>query len=92
LQEAIRKLSSWPAQQLNIRRRGSLKTGNYADIVIFDPEKVKDKATYDKPHQLSEGVLHVWVNGIQVLKNGTHTGALPGHFVKGPGWDHRVYK
>lgn len=91
LQEAIRKLSSWPAQQLNIRRRGSIKTGNYADIVIFDPEKVKDKATYDKPHQLSEGVLHVWVNGIQVLKNGTHTGALPGHFIKGPGWDHRVY-
>jgi len=64
------------------KKRGELKTGNYADILIFDPAKVKDNATYEKPHQYAEGMLHVWVNGTQVLKEGEHTGAKPGRFVK----------
>lgn len=86
LQEAIRKLSKLPASNLKIKNRGEIKTGNYADIVIFDPAKVKDNATFDKPHQYAEGMIHVFVNGVPVLKNGEHTGAKPGKFVKGPGW------
>jgi len=86
LQEAIRKLSDLPAKNLKIKNRGELKPGYYADIVIFDPEKVKDNATFEKPHQLSEGMIHVFVNGVQVLNNGEHTGATPGRFVKGPGY------
>ena len=86
LQEAIRKLSRLPATNLKIQKRGELKAGNYADIVIFDPAKVKDNATFDKPHQYAEGMIHVFVNGVQVLKDGEHTGAKPGRFVKGPGW------
>ena len=86
LQEAIRKLSKLPATNLKIKNRGELKTGNYADIVIFDPAKVKDNATFEKPHQYAEGMIHVFVNGVQVLKDGEHTGAKPGKFVKGPGW------
>jgi N-acyl-D-amino-acid deacylase len=86
LQEAIRKLSKLPATNLKITNRGELKTGNYADIVIFDRSKIKDNATFEKPHQYAEGMLHVFVNGIQVLKDGEHTGAKPGKFVKGPGY------
>ncbi len=86
LQEAIRKLSKLPATNLKIKNRGELKTGNYADIVIFDPAKIKDNATFDKPHQYAEGMIHVFVNGVQVLKDGEHTGAKPGRFVKGPGY------
>jgi len=86
LQEAIRKLSKLPATNLKIQKRGELKTGNYADIVIFDPARVKDNATFDKPHQYAEGMIHVFVNGVQVLKDGEHTGAKPGRFVKGPGF------
>ncbi|HET6766772.1 MAG TPA: amidohydrolase family protein, partial [Chitinophagaceae bacterium] len=86
LQEAIRKLAKLPATNLKIQKRGELKTGNYADIVIFDPAKVKDNATFDKPHQYSEGMIHVFVNGVQVLKDGEHTGVKPGRFVKGPGY------
>jgi N-acyl-D-amino-acid deacylase len=86
LQEAIRKLSNLPAKNLKIQKRGELKTGNYADIVIFDPAKIKDNATFEKPHQYAEGMLHVFVNGIQVLKDGEHTDARPGKFVKGPGY------
>jgi N-acyl-D-amino-acid deacylase len=85
LQEAIRKLSYLPAKNLNLQKRGDLKVGNYADIVIFDPAKVKDNATFEKPHQYAEGIIHVFVNGTQVLKDGVHTGAKPGRFVKGPG-------
>jgi N-acyl-D-amino-acid deacylase len=85
LQEAIRKLSYLPAKNLNLQKRGDLKVGNYADIVIFDPTKVKDNATFEKPHQYAEGMVHVFVNGTQVLKDGEHTGAKPGRFVKGPG-------
>jgi N-acyl-D-amino-acid deacylase len=86
LQEAIRKLAKLPATNLKIQKRGELKVGNYADIVIFDPAKVKDNATFDKPHQYAEGMIHVFVNGVQVLKDGGHTGAKPGRFVKGPGF------
>ncbi|MES1221220.1 MAG: amidohydrolase family protein, partial [Bacteroidota bacterium] len=86
LSEAIRKLSKLPATNLKIKNRGELKVGNYADIVIFDPEKVKDNATFEKPHQYADGMIHVFVNGIQVLKDGEHTGASAGRFVKGPGY------
>jgi N-acyl-D-amino-acid deacylase len=86
LREAIRKLSRLPATNLKINKRGELKVGNYADIVIFDPAKVKDNATFDKPHQYAEGMVHVLVNGVQVLKEGEHTGKKPGRFVKGAGY------
>ncbi len=86
LEEAVRKLAHLPAQNLKIEKRGSLKVGNYADVVVFDPAKVNDNATFEEPHQYAEGVLHVWVNGTQVLKDGEHTGAKPGRFVKGPGY------
>jgi N-acyl-D-amino-acid deacylase len=85
LQQAIYRLSKLPATNLRIQKRGELKTGHYADIVIFDPSTITDKATFDKPHQYAVGVKHVWVNGKQVLKEGEHTGAKPGRFVKGPG-------
>jgi N-acyl-D-amino-acid deacylase len=85
LQEAIRKLSKLPATNLKIQKRGELKVGSYADVVIFDPAKVKDNATFEKPHQYAEGMIHVFVNGVQVLKEGEHTGAKPGRFIKGPG-------
>jgi N-acyl-D-amino-acid deacylase len=85
LSEAIRKLSRLPAANLKIKKRGELKVGNYADVVIFDPAKVKDNASFEKPHQYASGMVHVLVNGVAVLKNGEHTGAKPGRFVKGPG-------
>jgi N-acyl-D-amino-acid deacylase len=86
LPDAIRKLSKLPATNLKIKKRGEIKTGTYADIVIFDPSKVKDNATFEKPHQYAEGMIHVFVNGVQVLKDGEHTDAKPGKFVKGPGY------
>lgn len=82
LQEAIRKLAKLPATNLGISKRGELKPGYFADIVIFDPSKISDQATFDKPHQYATGMMHVWVNGKQVLKDGEHTGATPGRFVK----------
>jgi N-acyl-D-aspartate/D-glutamate deacylase len=86
LPDAVRKLSKLPATNLKLKKRGELKVGNYADIVIFDPQQVRDNATFAKPHQYATGVIHVFVNGVQVLKDGEHTGAKPGRFVKGPGW------
>lgn len=86
LADAIRKLSKLPATNLKIQKRGEIKTGHFADIVIFDPAKVKDNASFEKPHQYAEGMIHVFVNGVQVLKEGEHTGAKPGRFVKGPGF------
>jgi N-acyl-D-amino-acid deacylase len=86
LQEAIRKLTSLPAGNLKIRDRGLLKAGYFADLVVFDPAKVQDHATYDKPHQYATGVRQVFVNGVQVLKNGEPTGAAAGRVVRGPGW------
>jgi N-acyl-D-amino-acid deacylase len=86
LAEAIRKLAKLPATNLKIEKRGELKAGNFADIAIFDPVIIKDNASFDKPHQYSTGMQHVFVNGIAVLKDGAHTGASPGRFIKGPGW------
>lgn len=86
LEEGIRKLTSLPAENLKLKKRGRLEPGYFADIVVFDPEKVTDKATFTNPHQYAEGVLHVFVNGQQVLKDGEHTGSTPGRFVKGPGF------
>jgi N-acyl-D-amino-acid deacylase len=86
LPDAIRRLTSLPATNLGIRQRGSLKPGYYADVVVFDPATVQDHATFEKPKQLATGVDDVFINGVQVLKNGKHTGAKPGRFVRGPGW------
>jgi N-acyl-D-amino-acid deacylase len=86
LQDAIRKMTSLPAANIGIRERGQLKAGFFADIVVFDPNAVKDHATFAKPLQYATGVEHVFVNGKQVLKDGEHTGATPGRVVRGPGW------
>ena len=86
LEEAIRKLTSLPAGNLRIRGRGQLTTGYFADVVVFDPDKIQDHATYEDPHQYATGMVHVWVNGTQVLRDGEHTGATPGRVVRGPGW------
>ena len=86
LEEAVRKLTSLPAATMKIERRGALKEGYYADVVIFDPAKVQDHSTFDDPHQLSTGMSHVIVNGVQVLRDGEHTGATPGRVVRGPGY------
>ncbi|HLU05041.1 MAG TPA: D-aminoacylase [Woeseiaceae bacterium] len=86
LQEGIRRLTSLPAGNLRIEGRGSLQAGNFADVVVFDPDAIKDNATYENPHVYSSGVLHVFVNGEQVLEDGEHTGATPGRVVRGPGW------
>ena len=75
-----------PATNLKSRDRGHLKPGYYADVVVFDPATVQDHATYEKPHQYATGVVHVFVNGVQVLKDGEHTGAKPGRVVRGPGY------
>ena len=86
LPDAIRRLTSLPATNLGIRQRGSLKAGYYGDVVVFDPTTIADHATYDKPKQLATGVDDVFVNGVQVLRGGKHTGAKPGRVVRGPGW------
>jgi len=86
LEQAIRKLTSQPAANLKIKDRGMLKAGYFADVVVFDPAKVQDHATYEKPHQYATGMVHVFVNGTQVLRNGEHTGALPGRVAYGPGY------
>jgi N-acyl-D-amino-acid deacylase len=86
LEEAVRKMSSAVATRLHIKDRGLLKEGFFADVVVFDPETVGDHATYDEPHQLSTGIEHVFVNGIEVVNGGRHTGAMPGMPVRGPGW------
>jgi len=86
LSDAIRRMTSLPASNIGVYDRGILDEGYYADIVIFNPEKIDDKATFEKPHQYAVGVNHVFVNGIQVLNDGEHTGAKPGMVVRGPGW------
>ncbi len=85
LPEAIRRLSALPASNLGVDHRGRLEEGMFADVVVFDPATIADRATYEKPHQYSVGVRHVFVNGTQVLKDGEHTGAKPGRALKGPG-------
>jgi N-acyl-D-amino-acid deacylase len=86
LAEAVRRLTSLPAENLKLEKRGKLEKGYYADIVVFDPDTISDHATYEKPHQYATGMIHVFVNGTQVLKDGEHTGAKPGRVVRGPGW------
>ena len=86
LEEAIRRLTSLPAENLGIARRGRLQPGFHADIAVFDAQTIADHATYEKPHQYATGMQHVFVNGVQVLAAGEHTGALPGRVVRGPGW------
>ncbi|HBU56934.1 MAG TPA: dihydroorotase [Gemmatimonadetes bacterium] len=86
LEDAVRKMSSAVATRLKIRDRGVLREGYYADLVVFDPETVADHATYERPHQLSTGVVHVLVNGVGVVSDGQHTGEMPGLAVRGPGW------
>jgi len=85
LREAVQRLSSLPAGNLHLDRRGLLAPGYFADIVVFDPETIQDHATFDDPHRYSTGVHHVVVNGQLVLRDGEHTGALPGRVVRGPG-------
>jgi len=89
LQEAVRKLAALPAQNLRIERRGRLQEGYYADVVVFDPATIRDYATFVEPHQYATGMVHVFVNGEQVLRDGEHTGATPGRVVRGPGWTGR---
>jgi N-acyl-D-amino-acid deacylase len=86
LQEGIRRLSAFPAENLGLDRRGRLREGYYADVVVFDPSTIQDHATYDAPHQYATGVQHVFVNGVQVLRNGEHTDARPGRVVRGQGY------
>lgn len=85
LEEAVRKLSALPARTLRLDRRGELKEGYFADVVVFDPAAIADKATFTQPHQYAVGMRHVFVNGGHVIRDGEHTGAKPGRFVKGPG-------
>jgi N-acyl-D-amino-acid deacylase len=86
LQDAIHRLSWLPATNLGIRGRGALRPGYYGDVAVFNPATIQDHATYEKPDQLATGVSDVFVNGVQVLKDGKHTGAKPGRVVRGPGW------
>jgi len=86
LPDAIRRLTSLPATNLALKQRGWLKPGYYADVVVFDPATIHDNATFEKPKQFASGVDDVFINGVQVLKGGKHTGATPGRFVRGPGW------
>ena len=85
LQEAVRRLTGLPAANLGIVERGLLRPGYFADVVVFDPARIADHATFEDPHRYATGVVHVWVNGAAVVADGAHTGALPGRVVHGPG-------
>lgn len=86
LQEAVRRMTSLPAANLKLARRGKLSTGYFADLAIFSPDAITDVATYEDPHRYSTGMIHVFVNGIQVLDDGRHTNAMPGRVIRGHGW------
>jgi N-acyl-D-amino-acid deacylase len=86
LTEAIRRLTSFPATNLRLKERGALLPGYFADLVVFDPQTIMDLATYEQPHRYARGVSHVFVNGVQVIREGEHTGAKPGKFLHGPGY------
>ena len=86
LADAVRKLAALPAQNLGLKDRGVLRESFIADVVVFDPAKITDHATFEQPHQFATGMVHVFVNGVQVLRDGAPTGATPGRFVRGPGW------
>ena len=87
LEDAIRKFSALPSQRMRLADRGVIKSGLWADLVIFDPDTIRDLATFERPNQLSQGMDYVLVNGVPVIANGTLTGALPGKILKGPGWE-----
>jgi N-acyl-D-amino-acid deacylase len=82
LEEAVRRLTALPAANLGLEKRGRLEPGHFADVVVFDPRTIQDHATFDQPHQYATGMRHVFVNGIQVLRDGEHTGALPGRILR----------
>jgi N-acyl-D-aspartate/D-glutamate deacylase len=86
LEEAVRKISSAVAKRLSIQDRGLLREGLHADMVVFDPNAIIDRATFKQPHQLSVGMQHVFVNGTAVIRDGVHTGAKPGRILRGPGY------
>jgi dihydroorotase/N-acyl-D-amino-acid deacylase len=86
LEDAVRKMSSAVARRLSIQDRGLLQEGMYADIAVFDPATIIDRATFEQPHQLSVGMRYVFVNGVEVVKEGQHTGVKPGRIVRGPGY------
>ena len=86
LEDAVRKMTGATAERLLIKDRGLLRTGMYADVVVFDPATIAERTTYEKPHQLSTGVRTVLVNGTEVIRDGRHTGAKPGRIVRGPAW------
>jgi N-acyl-D-amino-acid deacylase len=86
LEEAIRRMTSLPAEVFRLRDRGALRAGAFADVVVFDPAQIRDHATYEQPHEYATGVRDVFVNGTAVVRDGEHTGALPGRVVRGPGW------
>jgi N-acyl-D-amino-acid deacylase len=86
LEEAIRRLTGLPAENLGLTERGQLEPGFFADLAVFDPDRITDHATFDDPHRYATGMVHVFVNGEQVVRDGEHTGALPGRVVRGPGW------
>ncbi|HZP67513.1 MAG TPA: D-aminoacylase [Rudaea sp.] len=86
LADAVRRLSALPAHNLKLKDRGELRAGDFADIVVFDPATIADHATYDHPQQFATGVRDVFVNGVEVIRNGESTGAKPGQVVRGPGW------
>jgi N-acyl-D-amino-acid deacylase len=90
LEEAVRKMTSLPAQRMKLADRGVLRAGMAADIVVFDPDKIIDRATFEQPHQFPEGISHVIVNGVTVVKQGEHTGAKPGRALRGPGYRERA--
>jgi N-acyl-D-amino-acid deacylase len=90
LPEAIRKFSALPAQRMRLTDRGVLKKGLWADVVVFDPDKIRDLATFENPNQLSQGMQAVLVNGVAVIKDGRMTNALPGKVVRGHGWQRTV--
>ena len=92
LEDAIRKMSGAVADRLLIRDRGLLREGMYADVVVFDPATIQEHTTYEKPNQASTGVREVFVNGVEVIRDGKHTGAKPGRVVRGPGWHAAVGK
>lgn len=82
LENAVHRLSGLPASRLHLNKRGTLRVGNFADVVLFNPLTVQDHATFTEPHQYATGVVHVFINGKQVLANGEHTGATPGRIIR----------
>ena len=87
LEQTVRRASALPADNLSLRDRGYVREGYYADVLVFDPETITDHATFEQPHQYSTGMEYVLVNGITVIADSKHTGALPGRVVRGPGWE-----